>query len=103
MSNILVTLQKTPTPLPGAAAFAKTNLVVTDSAGVAQNGSVDGTESSPWALGFQNLADGTGSVVATDVDVNGATLGSPITQAFTTAPAGGQTFPATTGITVTAA
>ena len=104
MPNIVVTLTKVSTPLPGTAAFAKSNIVVTDGAGATQSASVTGTEIPPWSAPFNNIAAGSGSVTATDLDVNGATLGSQ-TQAFQTAPGGGTgtTFPQTSSIVVTAA
>jgi hypothetical protein len=88
-------------PTPTGAAFANTSVVVTDSSGTAQpavllNGSETPT---PWAFST-SVNTGAGNVVATDLDVNGATLGSPITQAFTeagTPPA----FTPTSAISVT--
>jgi hypothetical protein len=88
-------------PTQTGAAFANTSVVVTDSSGVAQpavllNGSETPT---PWAFST-SVNIGAGTVVATDLDVNGGTLGSPITQSFTeagTPPA----FTPTTAISVT--
>jgi hypothetical protein len=67
---------------PTGAAYAKTNVVVTDSTGVAQP-AVAVTPTSPSFVA--SVAAGAGTVVATDVDVNGATLSS-ISQVFTVTP-----------------
>lgn len=100
MSNILVQLIKTAAPLPTGVVFGHTNVVVTDSANGVQTFALNGSETPPWSVKVGNVADGAGTVVATDVDSNGATLGTPVTQSFTTtAP----TFPSTSGITVTPA
>lgn len=100
MANILITVNKTPTPLPTGVVFGHTNLTVTDSAGAAQTLAVNGSETPPWTATATGLADGSGTVVGTDVDSNGNTIGTPVTQTFTT---GAVTFPGTTGITVTPA
>lgn len=100
MSNGIVALQKTTTPLPTGIVFGHTNVVVTDSAGAAQTFALNGSETPPWSVAVLNLADGAGTIVATDVDATGATIGSPVSQSFTTtAPS----FPATSGITFTPA
>ena len=83
------------------AAFASTSVVVTDSSGTPQPAVLlTGTETpTPWAFST-SVNVGAGTVVATDLDINGTTLGTPVTQAFTeagTPPA----FLPTTGITVT--
>jgi len=100
MANILIQLTKTSTPPPAGVTFAKTALVVTDAAGATQNFSLNGSETPPWSVTASGLADGNGTVVATDLDTTGATIGTAITQTFSTGTA---TFPATTGITVTPA
>jgi hypothetical protein len=92
------------TPTPTGAAFASTSVVVTDSTGVAQTAVLlTGVETpTPWAFSA-SVAPGNGTVVATALDVNGATLGTPITQTFTeagTVGSGTNFFPPT-GITVT--
>lgn len=99
MSNILITLTKTATPLPTGVVFDHTNVVVVDSAATSQTFALNGSETPPWSQ-VVTVADGAGTVTATDVDSTGATIGTPVTQAFTsTAP----TFAATTGITVSQA
>lgn len=100
MANILIQLTKTTTQLPAGVTFASTNLVVTDSGGATQSFSLNGSETPPWSVLVSGLADGNGSIVASDVDTTGATIGTPVSQSFNTGVA---TFAATTGITVTPA
>lgn len=102
MNNAIVQLAKTTTVLPSTnAAFAGTQVALTDSAGNVQKATLTGVETPPWSAQFANVADGAGSVVATDVDTAGNVIGTPLSVAFTElAPA---TFPATSGITVTSA
>lgn len=100
MFNGTVALQKTASPLPTGIVFGHTNVVVTDSAGAAQTFALNGSETPPWTVSVSNLADGAGTIVATDVDATGAAIGTPISQAFTTAA---PSFPATSGITFTPA
>jgi hypothetical protein len=105
MSTATVTLTKNPTaPLPAAnAAFAKTTVTVTDSAGtVIPPQDLNGKETPPWTAVFTNVAavaGATGTVTAQDFDVNGLAIGAPVTATFTeigTPPV----FPQTTAITV---
>jgi hypothetical protein len=99
---VIVALAKgTSISTPTGAAFASTSVVVTDSSGTAQPPVLlTGIETpTPWAFST-SVPPGAGTVVATDLDINGATLGTPISQTFTeagTPPA----FLPTTGITVT--
>jgi hypothetical protein len=89
--------QGASTPTPTGAAYAGTSVVVTDSTGVAQPAVT--LTAAPFSF-VTSVAPGAGSVTATDLDVNGATLGTPVTVTFTEAgspPA----FTPTTGITVT--
>jgi len=79
------------------AAYASTSVVVTDSTGVAQPAVV--LKAAPWSF-TASVAVGAGTVVATDLDVNGATLGSPVSQSFTEIGSP-PTFAPTSGITVT--
>jgi len=91
--------QGAPITSPTGAAYAGTSVVVTDSTGVAQAPVVlTGKETPPFT--FQtSVAPGAGTVVATDQDVNGATLSS-VSQSFTEAGTP-VTFAPTSGITVT--
>lgn len=98
---IIVALAKgTSIVTPTGAAFASTSVVVTDSSGVAQTAVLlTGSEPTPWAFST-SVNPGNGTVVATDLDINGVTLGIPTTQTFTEAGSP-PTFLPTTGITVT--
>lgn len=86
---------------PTGAASIGTSVVVTDSSGTAQPAVVlTGAESpTPWAF-TTSVASGSGTVVATDLDVNNAVLGSPLSQSFTEAGTP-PTFQPSTGISVT--
>lgn len=102
MVTVTVVLTKTTANLPTTnAAFANTSVVVTDSTGVAQPAVLlTGVETpTPWAF-TASVAIGAGTVVATDMDVNGAPIGTPVTQSFTEAGSP-PTFPQTSAITVT--
>jgi hypothetical protein len=81
---------------PTGAAFASTSVVVTDSTGVAQAAVLlTGIETpTPWAFST-SVAPGAGTVVATDLDINGATLGTPISQTFTEAGTPASFLPST--------
>lgn len=106
MSSVLISVvvalvKGASAPTPNGVAFAATSVVVTDSTGIAQPAVLlTGVETpTPWAF-TTSVAAGTGSVTATDLDVNGAVLGTPVTQGFSeVGPA--PTFLPTTGITVT--
>ena len=100
--KVLVALTKVA-PVAGNAAIVSTSVVVTDSSGVAQAAAIlNGTESpTPWAFNT-SVAPGAGTVVATDNDATGATVGTPVSQSFTeagTTGGGGNTV--TSAITVT--
>ena len=83
-------------------AYVGTEVVVTDSTGVAQpTVTLTGKESPPWTI-VTSVAAGAGTVVATDVDTAGATLNT-ITQTFTEVGSPPATFTPTAGITVTPA
>lgn len=102
--NVVVTLSKNlAAVLAAGVVFAGTKVDVTDAAGATQSTTLNGTESPPWSATFTSLADGAGSVVATDLDSTGAAIGSPVTQSFPAASSPPSTFPQTTGISVTAA
>lgn len=100
--QVIVAIAKgAPTNTPTGAAFASTSVVVTDSSGTAQPAVLlNGSESpTPWAF-TTSVAPGSGTAVATDLDVDGAILGSPISQSFTEAGTP-PTFQPSTGISVT--
>jgi hypothetical protein len=100
--TITVLLTKTTANLPSTnAAFLNTSVVVTDSTGVAQPAVLlTGAETpTPWSF-TASVATGAGTVVATDMDVNGLAIGTPVSQTFTEAGSP-PTFPQTSAITVT--
>jgi hypothetical protein len=90
-------------PTQTGAAFASTSVVVTDSSGTPQPAVLlTGVETpTPWAFST-SVNPGAGTVVATDLDATGATLGTPVSQSFTEAGTPPSFLP-TTGITVTPA
>jgi hypothetical protein len=100
--SITVTITKTTANLPAAnVAFVNTSVVVTDGAGSVQAPVLlNGSEGTPWSF-TTSVAPGSGSVTATDLDANGATIGTPVTQAFTEAGSPPATFPQTIAVTVT--
>jgi hypothetical protein len=81
MSNVLVTVAVTTTPLPTGIVFGHTNLDITDSAGAKQTVVLTGSETPPWSA-VVAVADGQMNAVATAVDSTGETIGSPITGTF---------------------
>lgn len=83
--------------------FAHCKVDVTDAAGAVQSANLDGTESPPFTATFTSLADGAGSVVATDLDTTGAVIGTPATTTFPAVIPTGTPFQSVSGITVTAA
>lgn len=92
--------QSNTIPTSTGAAYQNTSVVVTDSTGVAQAPVLlNGKESPPYQF-VTSVAPGAGTVVATDLDVNGAVIGGPVTQTFTEAGTP-PTFAPTSGITVT--
>ena len=97
--KVLVALTKGPTP--SGQTIVSTSVVVTDSSGTPQPAVVlTGVESpTPWAFNT-SVAPGAGTIVATDLDATGATVGTLVSQAFTEVgtPPVSMT---TTGITVT--
>lgn len=95
----VVLSQGAPILSPTGAAYASTSVVVTDSSGVAQPAvTLNGKETPAWTF-TTSVAPGNGTVVANDLDVNGAVL-STISQTFTEAGTP-VTFAPTSGITVT--
>lgn len=99
MSNILVQVDVTVTPVPTGVVFGHTNLVVTDSSGVAQPFALNGSETPPWSQ-VVTVADGDGTLSVTAVDTTGAAIGTPVSGKFTAGTVA-PTFSAPTGVTVT--
>lgn len=100
--QVIVALTQGPTiNTPTGAAYASTSVVVTDSTGVAQAPVLLTGKELPTAFAFTtSVAPGAGTVVATDLDVNGATINGPVSASFTEAGTP-PTFAPTSGITVT--
>jgi hypothetical protein len=84
------------------AAYAKTNLTLTDSAGNVQTQSVNGTETPSWASVFNNVASGNGVVVAQPIDTAGANIGASLSQGFDETGPVQAVYPAPLTITVMA-
>jgi hypothetical protein len=101
MSVISVLTVQNGAAVPAGVTRASTRIDVTDSAGAAQSQSLTGTESPAWTATF-TVAPGVGSVIATDIDTNGATIGTPVKAPFDTGTGtvGGAQLQ-TSGLTVT--
>lgn len=100
MSNILVTVAETDTPVPAGQTFASLAVVNTDAAGAVQTVNVT---AAPWTATFNGIADGAGSVTATALDSTGVTMGTPMTQTYSTSVTPPSTFPQPTSLTVSPA
>jgi hypothetical protein len=108
MSTVLVpgvaTLSVTTQPLPSTnAAQASNSVVVTDAASSVYAPVVlTGAESTPWAWAA-TYAAGPATAVVTPLDVNGATIGTPLSTTFTVVAAIPATFEAPSSIAFVAA
>ena len=101
--TVIVAISKATTAVntQTGAAYASTSVIVTDSTGVAQPAVILTGKETPTPFAFStSVAPGAGSVTATDLDVNGAALGSQLVQTFTEAGSPPTFFPST-GISVT--
>jgi hypothetical protein len=87
-----ISIQLTVGTVAATAPIASTTVVVTDSGGAAQTFTLNGTESPVGFIPSVTVAAGTGSVVITDLDANGATLGTAVTVPYTTGAVGGTQF-----------
>jgi hypothetical protein len=97
MYNVLVTIATTTTPIPTAGqVFGHMNLTSTDAAGAVQNLALNGSETPPWSITVNGLADGTSTFVAQSVDATGAALLAAFTGTYS--PAGTPSFPLPTGM-----
>jgi len=98
---IVALTQSASVNTPTGAAYLNTSVVVTDSTGIAQAPVLLTGKELPTPFSFvTSVAPGAGTVVATDLDVNGAVIGGPVSQTFTEAGTP-PTFAPTSGITVT--
>lgn len=104
MSKALVTLAIDSTALlpAGSQPYASTLVTLTDSAGAVQTASVNGTETPPWTIEFDDIAaTGTGTVVAQLQDAKGVAILAPVSVPLPAAvvipPV---TVPSVTGISV---
>lgn len=104
-TQITVTVAKADKQLPAGVSFGVTAISVTDNTGAKlPSVSVNGTESPPWTAVFKGTA-GTQEAVATiqDLDTNGNPIGDPIVVTETGTGGIPQTFPGSTGATITVA
>ena|ERR1700729_363038 len=99
----LVQINVTSLPLPTTnTAQASISVVVTDTTGTAQPAVVlVGTETPPWSFTAQLTpsATATGSLVATALDSNGATIGTALSGSFSIAPAATFNSPSSFSVT----
>ena len=105
MTTITVTVTKATTPgvLAAGVTFGGTNVSVKDNSGAVLPGKIlNGTESPPWTAVFTGTA-GPNEAVATitDLDSKGNTIGTPATATETGTGGVQQTYPQTSGITIT--
>jgi hypothetical protein len=84
MSTISIQVTFAGPAIPAGVTRASTTVAVTDSAGAAQSFTLTGTESPVGFIPSVTVAAGTGSIVLTDTDTTGATIGTPTTVPFTT-------------------
>jgi hypothetical protein len=84
MSVISIQVAFAGPAIPAGVTRASTLVAVTDSAGAAQSFTLTGTEIPVGFIPSVTVAAGTGSIVLTDTDTTGATIGTPTTVPFTT-------------------
>ena len=98
MTTIVITANKTQSPLPAGVVFAATAYVVVDNSGATlPAGTLDGSETPPWSktlTGAEGASEA--SVTFTDLDTNGNTIGTPVVVTETGTGGQPQTFAATT-------
>ena len=95
----VISIQVLQAGAPLTAARASTLVVVTDSAGAAQNFTLTGTESPVGFIPSVTVAAGAGTVVITDQDASNNPIGSPVSVSYTTT--GAQQQLASSGAAVT--
>jgi hypothetical protein len=87
MSIISIQVNQGPAQIPAGQTRKTTKVDVLDSAKAAQSFSLDGTESPLGFIPQVSVAAGAGSVTVSDLDANGAVIGTPaVTQYTTVAP-----------------
>jgi hypothetical protein len=103
MTQIVVTVTKTQSPLPAGITFAATSVAVTDNSGAKLPAvSLNGTETPPWQATFTGAqGPNEATAVIQDLDTNGNPIGSPITLTETGTGGQPQNFAASTGGTIT--
>lgn len=103
MTQIVVIVGKTQTPLPTGVSFAATAVAVTDNSGVALPPvSLNGTETPPWTATFTGTeGPNEASATVTDLDTSGNTIGTPLVITETGTGGQPQNFPASTSATIT--
>jgi hypothetical protein len=103
MTQIVVVVTKTQTPLPAGITFAATSVAVTDNSGAKLPAvSLNGTETPPWQATFTGaLGPNEATAVIQDLDTNGNPIGAPITLTETGTGGQPQTFQASTGGSIT--
>ena len=104
-TKITVTVQKADKQLPTGVTFGVTSISVKDNSGATLPAvSVNGTETPPWTATFTGT-EGAQEAVATiqDLDTNGNPIGDPIVVTETGSGGIPQTFPGSTGATITVA
>jgi hypothetical protein len=99
MSTISIQVTFAGPAIPTGVTRASTTVQVTDSAGAAQSFTLTGTENPVGFIPSVTVAPGTGSIILTDTDANGATIGNVTTVPFTTGSATGSVLQSS-GVTV---
>jgi hypothetical protein len=87
-----ISIQLTTGTTPAIATITKTTVVLTDGAGAAQTVTLDGTEVPAGFIPSVTVDPRPGSIVITDLDSTGATLGSPVTVNYTVGTVTGSQF-----------
>jgi hypothetical protein len=98
MSIISIQVIQGPATIPAGTVRKTTKVDVLDAANAPQSFSLDGTESPLGFIPQVQVASGAGTVTVTDLDANGAAIGSPVVTNYTTITAAPQL--ASTGASV---
>jgi hypothetical protein len=84
MSIISIQVNQGPATIPAGQVRKTTKVDVLDAASAAQSFSLDGTESPLGFIPQVTVASGAGSVTVSDIDANGAVIGTPAVTQYTT-------------------